>query len=476
MSIFVVVAISLITLNIILAFSLIFIERKDPTTTWAWLLIFILLPGLGFVIYILLGQNFSRQKLFREKIVKDVNKKKQLNEILNDESGHDGGKRFLDLRRMNYNNNGARYTIGNEVDIFIDGEVKFEKLLEDIKNAQKYIHIQYYIFRKDLLGAKIIKALEERLAHGVEVRLLVDSMGSYTITKRKLKIFLELGGKFAIFFPGILPHINTRINYRNHRKIVVIDGEYGYVGGFNVGDEYVSRDKKIGYWRDTHVRIKGKAVNDLNERFLLDWCYASEENIEDFSTFMPKHEYTGGDVGVQIVTSGPDHNEEYIKNAYIKMINNAKESVYITSPYFVPDEPMFESIRLSALSGVDVRILIPGKPDHMFMKWAADSYIGELLEAGARVYYYQKGFIHSKTLVVDTAVSSIGTANMDMRSFYLNFEVNAFIFDENKAKECENDFMMDLKDSTEIKLEKFVNRSRGRRIMESIVRLLAPIL
>lgn len=476
MSLFVFITILVLLLNTILAFSLIFIERKDPTTTWAWLLIFLVLPGIGFIIYIILGQNFSRQKLFRGKIINDVHKKKEMNEILNDNSGHDGGEQFLDLRKMNYNNSGARYTIGNEIDIYVNGEDKFKALLEDIKNAKKYIHIEYYIFRKDFIGAKVIDALEERLAHGVEVRLLVDSMGSYTVTKKKLKKFLELGGQFAIFFPGMLPHVNTRVNYRNHRKIVVIDGEYGYVGGFNVGDEYINRDKKIGFWRDTHIRIKGNAVNDLNERFLLDWCYASEEDIEDFSKFMLEKEYKEGDVGVQIVTSGPDHNEEYIKNAYLKMINNAKKNVYLTSPYFIPDEPILEAIRISALSGVDVRILIPGKPDHKFMKWAADSYIGELLKAGARVYYYENGFIHAKTLVVDSSVVSIGTANMDMRSFYLNFEVNAFIFDENESKICEEQFIKDLQESTEVKLEHFVNRPRGQKIMESIVRLLAPIL
>ena len=249
---------------------------------------------------------------------------------------------------MNYNNCGARYTVGNDVDIFINGEDKFKKLLEDIKNAKEYIHIEYYIFRKDRIGKKIVEALEKKLEEGVEVRLLVDSMGSYTVTKKKLKRYLELGGRFAIFFPGLLPHINTRINFRNHRKIVVIDGKFGYVGGFNVGDEYVNLDKKIGFWRDTHIRIRGMAVNDLNERFLLDWCYAAKEELNDFSIFLPKKEYRGGDVGVQIVTSGPDHNEEYIKNAYIKLINNAKKNVYITSPYFVPDAPVLEAIRIAA--------------------------------------------------------------------------------------------------------------------------------
>lgn len=480
MNIWVILGSILIVLNIIFSFSVIFIERKDPTTTWAWLLIFILLPGFGFIIYLILGQNFSRAKLFKEKTVIDKYKKEKLQESLEDlEEGENNGEQYFDLRKMNFNNCGARYTKQNSVEIFVNGEDKFEKLIEDIRNAKKYIHIQYYIFRKDILGKEIIEELEKKLEEGVEVKLLVDSMGSYALTKHKLKRYLDLGGKFAIFFPGILPHINTRINYRNHRKIVVIDGKYGYVGGYNVGKEYVNLDKKIGFWRDTHIRIRGKAVNDLNERFLLDWCYAADEEITSLDKYLYKDEEDldiEKTVGIQIVTSGPDHNEEYIKNAYIKMINNAKKNVYLTSPYFVPDEPMLEAIRLSALSGVDVRILIPGKPDHKFMQWAASSYIESLLVAGARVYYYTNGFVHAKTLVVDSAVSSIGTANMDIRSFSLNFEVNAFIYDEEIAKTCEEQFMKDLNYSKEVTEEEFKKRSNWLKMKESVIRLLAPIL
>lgn len=480
MDFWILLAAIMIVLNILFSFSLIFIERKEPTTTWAWLLIFILLPGFGFIIYILLGQNFSRERLFKEKKIIDKYKKEQLQESLNDlEEGDDSGEQYFDLRKMNYNNCGARYTKQNSIKIFVDGEEKFKSLLEDIKSAKKYIHIQYYIFKKDILGKKIIEALEKKLEEGVEVKLLVDSMGSHKLTKISLKRYLKLGGKFAIFFPGILPHINTRVNYRNHRKIVVIDGKYGYVGGFNVGKEYINLDKKIGYWRDTHIRIRGKAVNDLNERFLLDWCYAADEEIYSLEKYLYKDEDNldvEKSVGIQIVTSGPDHNEQYIKNAYIKMINNAKKNVYLTTPYFVPDEPMLESLRISALSGVDVRILIPGKPDHKFMQWAASSYIESLLEVGARVYYYNNGFVHAKTLVVDSSVTSIGTANMDIRSFGLNFEVNAFIFDERVSKECENQFMKDLKVSSEIDKDEFKNRSKWLKIKESVVRLLSPIL
>ena len=467
----------ILILNIIFSFSLIFIERKDPTTTWAWLLIFIIMPGLGFVIYMLFGQNLSRQKIFKEKIRYDEIKRRELgSNSYCEKNSHDGGERFFDLRRMNFNNSGSKYTINNKLNVYFNGEDKFAQLIEDIKNAKKYIHVEYYIFRNDMLGKSIIKELTKKAEQGLEVRLLVDSMGSYKLTKKGLKKYMKAGGKFSIFFPGILPHINTRINYRNHRKIVVIDGKYGYVGGYNVGIEYISKDPEVGFWRDTHARIEGEAVKDLNERFLLDWCYASEEVIEDYDKYNNEFNDEVGDVGIQIVTSGPDHKEEYIKNTYIKLINNAKKNVYLETPYFVPDVPILEALRISALSGVDVRIIIPGKPDHFFMQWASSSYIGELLEAGIKVYFYDKGFIHAKTIAVDGTVVSIGTANMDIRSFKLNFEVNAFIYDDRAAKLCEIQFMKDIKDSYEITRDIYNNRSVALKIKESLIRLVSPIL
>lgn len=477
MNILLVLVVVTLFLNILFSISLIFIERKDPTTTWAWLLILLILPGLGFVIYILLGQNLSRQKIFKEKIRVDEHKRKNINENYDSDTPiHDGGERFVDLRNMNFNNSGAKYTTNNNIRVYVNGEDKFKQLIEDIKNAKRYIHIEYYIFKNDMLGKEIIRELTKKAQDGLEVRMLVDSMGSRKLTKKAIKKYLEAGGKFSLFFPGIVPHINTRINYRNHRKIVVIDGEYGYLGGFNVGAEYISKDPEVGFWRDTHVRIQGEAVDDLNERFLLDWCYAADEEIEDYSKYSSNSNKDVGDVGIQIVTSGPDHKEQYIRNAYIKLINNAKENVYLETPYLVPDSPILESLKISALSGVDVRIIIPGKPDHFFMQWAASSYIGELLEAGIKIYNYQNGFIHAKTIVADSKVMSIGTANMDIRSFKLNFEVNAFIFDDRIAKEGEAQFIRDMNASKEMTKEIYNNRSITIRIKESIIRLLSPIL
>ena len=464
-------------LNILFSFSLIFIERRDPTTTWAWLLIMIVLPGIGFIIYLMFGQNLSRQKMFKEKTIDDAKKRKILNAMYESNiSSHDGGEKFFDLRKMNFNNSGAKYRINNDIDVYVNGEDKFKQLLQDIRNAKRYIHVEYYIFKKDILGKAIIDELTKKAEEGLEVRLLVDAMVSRKLTKKVLKKYIAAGGKFSLFFPGILPHLNTRINYRNHRKIVGIDGKYGYVGGFNVGKEYINKDKDVGFWRDTHIRIKGESVDDLNARFLMDWCYASGEKIENYKYYMIKDKGKEGDIGIQIVTSGPDHKEQYIRNAYIKLINNAKKNVYLETPYFVPDAPVLEALKISALSGIDVRIIIPGKPDHFFMKWAASSYIGELLEAGVKVYTYNNGFIHAKTIVADSLVMSIGTANMDIRSFKLNFEVNAFIYDDRIAKSGEDQFRKDMSNSDEITKEIYNSRSLTLKIKESVIRLLSPIL
>lgn len=463
-------------LNLLSALSLIFIERKEPTTTWAWLIILIVLPGIGLILYLLLGQNLSRQKIFREKKLADKIKRYKLisnHELPNFDS--EINENYEDLILMNYNHSGAVYTTGNEVKTYINGEDKFRDLFNDIRAAKSFIHIEYYIFRYDDLGRALIKELHEKTKDGVEVRLVIDGMGSKRITKKIIKEIESYGIKVAVFFPGVLPHINTRINYRNHRKIVVIDGKIGYVGGFNVGNEYVNKGKQFKFWRDTHIRVKGEAVNELNKRFILDWDYAADENMGNMSMYFPIPEVVGS-VGMQIVSSGPDHMEEYIKNSYMKIINNAKNYVYIQTPYLVPDSPMMEALKISALSGVDVRIIVPGAPDHFFMEWILSANIGLLMEYGIKIYRYGNGFIHSKTIVADGEVCSIGTANLDIRSFKLNFEVNAFIYNETVAKEQEKIFLDDQLKSKLVTKEEYYKRSRSLKIKESLIRLLAPIL
>ncbi|MEK9199863.1 cardiolipin synthase [Ureibacillus sp. 179-F W5.1 NHS] len=471
----------ILILNIILAITVIFLERRDPTSTWAWILVLFFLPLVGFILYLSLGRQMRKKHLFRWEGQKDIGIDKlityqieALEENTLDFHTEEVGK-HKSLIHMNLKTSDSVLTQDNHIEIFDDGEKKFEALIEDILNAKDHIHIQYYIFKLDHLGSRIITALKKKAQQGIKVRILYDEMGSRGVKKRHFKELIELGGEIEVFFPSILPLINPRLNFRNHRKIVIIDGRVGYIGGFNVGDEYLGLNKKFGYWRDTHLRIEGSSVHPLQTRFLLDWNQASNNNIvysERYFPAIPKK----GDVAMQIVSSGPDTEWPAIKNGYLKLLMSAKRYIYIQTPYFIPDNSFLNAIEIAALSGIDVRIMIPNKPDHMFVYWATYSYVGKLLRAGAKVFIYEKGFIHAKMIVIDDEVSTVGTANIDVRSFSLNFEVNAFIYNRPISHEIAEIFEKDILDCTELTLEKYENRSNFIKFKESISRLLSPIL
>lgn len=468
--------------NIILAAALVFLERRDASSTWAWLLVLFFIPIFGFFIYLLLGRQLRKKTLFRWGGSKRIGIESliahQMNEL------HDDNFRFTNANTKNYKdliylhlrNNGALLTQDNNIQIFNDGRVKFDSLLKDIENATNHIHIQYYIFRLDELGTRIADALTAKAKEGVKVRLLYDDMGSRSLSKRHFKELIEAGGEVETFFPSILPIINPRLNYRNHRKIVVIDGEVGYLGGFNVGDEYIGLSRKFGYWRDTHLRLEGSALHPLQTRFIRDWNQASGRNDIEYDEFFFPIKPEKGNTSMQIVSSGPDEEWEQIKDGYLKLINLAREYIYIQTPYFIPDASFYDAIRIAALSGIDVRIMIPNKPDHPFVYWATYSYIGQMLRAGARVFIYDNGFLHTKMIVIDNKASTVGTANIDVRSFKLNFEVNAFIYDEKVSTDLAELFHRDMKLSTELTYEMYMDRTRMIKTKESIARLLAPIL
>ncbi|PZX03849.1 cardiolipin synthase [Psychrobacillus insolitus] len=469
-------------LNIFLALTLIFLERRDASATWAWIMILFFIPIVGFGIYLLFGRKLRRKHLFRwegkKKVGIDTLIEFQMEAIEDDSFDFrlDDASHYKELIIMHLQNNQAVLTQDNQVDIFIDGREKFDALMEDLKNAKNHIHIQYYIFRLDNLGNSIYNILLEKVKQGVEVRVLYDAMGSRSLRKRHFKEFIDLGGQVEVFFPSIFPLINPRMNYRNHRKIVVIDGRIGYIGGFNVGDEYLGLDKKFGYWRDTHLRIEGSSVHPLQTRFILDWNQASaDQDIEYSDRFFPAIPMKGS-VGLQIVSSGPDSEWEQIKNGYLKLLMMAKKYIYIQSPYFIPDASFMDTLRIACLSGIDVRIMIPNKPDHIFVYWATYSYVGELIRAGAKVYIYQNGFLHTKMIVIDDEASTVGTANIDVRSFKLNFEVNAFIYDRTTSHQLAEIFEEDMQLSTELTWELYQERSKKIMFKESIARLISPIL
>ena len=469
-------------LNLILAIIVIFLEHKDAGPTWAWLMVLFFIPILGFILYLLFGQNLTKGKLFQW----EGRKKVGIEEILNEQlinfrtelfsSHNEVARNNKGLIYMHLANNDAILTSDNSVDIFTDGKEKFDALFEDIKNAENFIHLQYYIINNDQLGKKMIQLLTEKAKQGVKVRILYDDLGSRSLRKKAFKDLKEAGGEVEVFFPSFFPLINLRINYRNHRKLVIIDGKIGYIGGFNVGDEYLGLKEKFGYWRDTHLRITGSAVYAIQTRFILDWNQASHRHDIDYSPdLFPAFERTG-EIDMQIVSSGPDSEWEQIKYGYIKMISSAKKSIWIQTPYFIPDASLLDALRIAALTGKDVRIMIPNKPDHPFVYWATTHHVGEMLKAGAKIFIYDNGFIHSKTIIVDKQVSSVGTANIDVRSFKLNFEVNAFLYNECIAKSLTESYLKDIEVSKEWTIDEYNKRSWFIRFKESISRLLSPIL
>ncbi|HLR18758.1 MAG TPA: cardiolipin synthase [Staphylococcus sp.] len=469
-------------LNLIFAFTIIFMERRSAGSVWAWLLVLVFVPLLGFIIYLLFGRQIQRDHIFsldeEDKIGIEMIVKEQLEALKNDDfsKGNHQIVKFKDMVQMLLYNNAAFLTTDNEVSIFTNGKEKFDALIEDINNAEDYIHIQYYIFRNDTLGKRILTALEQKLEQGLEVKMLYDDMGSRTLSLKDFKSFREKGGKVEAFFPSKLPLINLRVNNRNHRKLVIIDGHIGYIGGFNVGDEYLGLKKKFGYWRDTHIRIVGDAVNALQLRFMLDWnVQSTRDNLKYAERYFPDVD-SGGTIGIQIASSGPDEEWEQVKYGYLKMITSAKKSIHIQTPYFIPDQSFLDAVKIAALGGVDVNIMIPNKPDHPFVYWATYNNVASLLDAGVNIFHYNNGFLHSKTLLIDDEVASVGTTNMDHRSFTLNFEINAFIYDTFITKELKAAFEKDLTSSYKLTKELYKERSLWIKFKEGIARLLSPIL
>ena len=509
----------LIYINLILSIVIVFFQRRDPKAVWTWLLALYFIPVFGILLYLVLGQDMRKSKMFRVKEVEDrmrysiQNQEEYLRTHI-DNLKDPLSKDYEDLVVYNLETSGAVLTVDNTVEVFTDGEAKYSDLRRELRSAEQFIHMQYYIIKDDELFSSISPILIERARAGVEVRILCDGMGGRFMPKKRWEELKKNGVKVGIFFPPVLGRLQLRLNYRNHRKIVVIDNRVGYVGGFNIGREYISRDPKFGYWRDTHLKLTGGSVLSLQIRFALDWNYAMGENLfKNMKYFCQNLSGEGGQepgvpggsctvnsgtgdwriappdlfhinrmgpdhhpLGIQIIASGPDASNRQIRDNYIRLFNKARDHIYIQTPYFVPDDAVLSALQIAARSGVDVRLMIPCKPDHPFVYWATYSYVGDLLSAGARCYTYENGFLHAKGVMTDGRVCSYGTANMDIRSFELNFEVNAVIYDEETTKHLEELFMEDLKLCREITREGYEKRELVIRIKEQCSRLLSPLL
>ncbi|HTY15666.1 MAG TPA: cardiolipin synthase [Methanoregulaceae archaeon] len=469
-----------IILNIIFGISIVFFERKTPEIALAWLTVLVFIPVLGFFLYLAFGRNFYRTRLFKNKEEDDrkiqVQVAAQLQEVTRiDESSDDERfDRFLRVIRMLLVSDNAFVTRDNTIEIYTDGVEKFKALFAAIDKATDFIHMQYFYISDDGLGQELRDLLTKKASEGIEVKVLVDGL-PFTFTSRSFwQPLKDAGGKQALFFPGFLRYFNVRFNNRNHRKIVVIDGKTAFCGGFNVGDDYIGKGK-IGYWRDTHVRIDGEAAHALEMRFLMDWNYAAKDTVEYSPRYFPGVRGTGP-ATVQVVSSGPDNEYNQIKEAYLKLINTAIESVYIQTPYFIPDQSIFDALRLAALSGIDVRIMIPSKPDHPIVYTINHAFIHDMISAGVKAYEYNDGFIHAKTVVIDGVVASVGSANWDIRSFKLNFETNVLIYDRGYASRLKKIFEEDLKKSTEITMASLGKRPLPDKVWEPVARLFSPIL
>ena len=471
-------------LNIITILYMVFKEKRSANSIIAWIFILTLLPYIGFIIFILVGRKVNTSNIFIMKksemkfFERYINELKNTNTLINDLKDSNNYEIIKAVECMEY----APYRENNEVQLFFDGKELFNEILDSLKKAEKSINIQFYIFKNDEIGSEILNILKEKAKSGVEVRLLYDSIGSRSLTKRKLKDVIDVGVKVGEFFPALLRLININMNFRNHRKIIVIDDKIGFVGGFNVGDEYLGKDPKFGYWRDTHIKFEGDTVKDLNLRFLADWRYATKEdinltsNLKNINNHIPGSTYSK--CGMQILSSGPNpYNRYEIKWSYLEMIQKAKNYIYIQSPYLILDDSISDSLKLASISGVDVKIMIPGKGDHPFIYWANLAYAGDLLNYGIKIYHYDKNaFIHSKTVVIDDKVCSIGTANMDTRSFQLNFEVNALIYSEEIAKKQYKQFEKDILLSQRLTVEDYLNRSTSVKFKEGFSKLFSSVL
>lgn len=473
----------LLVVNFFIALSVVFVERKKPSAALLWVAVLFFLPIFGFLLYLVFGQTIYKERIFRlkeedDRIAKEViaRQEERLSRIhvpLEDKAGD-----YLNMAAMLLHNDGAVLTNDNTVAVYTDGNAKFDALMEAIAGAEDFIHLEYYIIRNDTLSRQITSALAAKAREGVTVRVLGDAVGCHGLPKGFFSELIAAGGEVASFFPSKYLHINMRVNYRNHRKIAIIDGTTGFIGGFNIGDEYLGKGP-LGNWRDTHLQIKGSAVHSLQVRFFMDWNYAAGADLGFDERYFPvTREGEGAAEGarVQIVASGPDSRGEAIKKGYLALVHNARESVWIQTPYFIPDTSIMDALKMAAESGVDVRIMFPCKPDHPFVYWAGFSYLWELIDAGVRVYTYNDGFIHAKTVTVDGIAASVGSANWDIRSFALNFEANAFLYRGDTPAKLRQIFADDIARCTEVTPEMYSERTRLVRFKESFSRLFSGIL
>ncbi len=453
--------------------SVILLENRNPVKSISWLVVLVFIPFVGLFLYLIFGQDFRKRKMISRKSIQRITMRPcaaiDIKEL--DNSGIDVD--FLKLIQMLKSNSEADAYTHNKIDVFAEGENIFDSIFEAIRNAKNHIHIEFFIFEDDKISNELRKLLIQKSKEGVRVRMIYDYLGSYKLSKNYLRSLRTAGVYAKPFLPMRLRLRRSKINYRNHRKLIVIDGIIGFTGGINIADRYLY-GSELGKWRDTVVRIEGAGVHGIQKLFLIDWYFVERKLITEEKYFPVPVKFNENII--QTVSSGPDTDWEAIMQGICNAIMAANNYVYIHTPYFMPNELVNGCIQMAALSGTEIRLMIPEKSDAKLSDLSASSYLGGVMEAGVRVFKYQGGMLHSKAIVIDDFVSIVGSANIDERSFIHNFEVNAFIYDDKTALQLKKLFMDDIEHCKELTLEEWNNRKRRQKMKESFARLFSPLM
>jgi len=482
-NIFSVVKNVLVVIYLVTVFSIclmIVFENRNPVKTLSWLLVIMFVPVVGVIIYFFFGKNYRKQKIYIRKSLTDsvmltdhVDRQVSLLPgVLAVESEAVRSKEHL--MHLMLKNNRSLLTLDNRIDLLVNGKETFPAMLDAIASAEHFVHLEFYRIEPDTLGTEFRELMQRKASEGVKIRVIYDDVGSWNIHKPYINEMREAGVEINPFMPVRFPSFSSKINYRNHRKILVVDGREGFVGGLNIADKYIHGLPGLGPWVDTHLKITGEAVAALDRVFISDWNFVSGEELQPEGSI----EYTvktGNKCLVQVASSGPDTDWATIMQVYFSAIATAKSSIYLTSPYFSPDESLLTALMTAALSGVDVRMIFPKYSDSIIANWNTRSYISELLEAGVRIFLYENGFIHSKYLLVDHVFSSVGSPNVDVRSFDLDFEVTALVYDEEFAFRLGVLFNEDLKNCNEVTMSEWMKRKKRDRYKESLARIFGPL-
>jgi len=448
-------------------------ENRNPVKSLAWVTVLLVVPVVGLVLYIVFGRNIQTKRIISRRNIRKLRRIEAAGE--RDHGYVRRPDRNMPQATLAYALSGSNYYEGNSAEIYDNGTDKFNALLRDIRAARSYINMQYYIVADDRIGRVVMDALMERARAGVKVRLIYDHVGSFKLSRKALRRLKEAGVEAYPFFKVAFPPFGTRINWRNHRKIVVIDGKTGYIGGMNVADRYIDGGKMFDVWRDLHLRIEGPAVYSLQQSFAIDWNFMGQPLIED----APSEIVVTPDsqaIGMQLVTGGPTNQWLNMTLMFQQAIAGARKCVYIQTPYFIPTEGLMHALQIAALSKVDVRLMVPRRSDSDMLRWASFSYVQECLRAGIKVYFYEKGMLHSKAIIVDDDFCTVGSANFDFRSFEYNFEANLLLYSPDFNARLKELFMRDLADSRRITPAAWRHRPVLEKALESVMRLFSPIL